>query len=291
MRLLPLAAICSSFALSIGACAARTAESVAQPGAQGWVSLFNGRDLTNWLPKIYPHDVGVNFGDTFRAESGMIRVKYDKYGDFAGQYGHLHFMKPYSYFHLKFDYRHVGKMQPGAPSFTNMNSGVMFHSQDPRTMLKMQNWPISVEMQLYSSLGDGRPRPTGNMCSPGTEVVYQGRIDPRHCINSNAKTYPAGEWVRGELRVLGDSLVQHIIEGDTVLVYTKPHMKTGTVSGADPKIFIDGKPLTEGYVSLQSEGQPVDFRNIQILDLVGCTDSRSPSYRAHFVKSDPRKCT
>lgn len=290
MRLIRTAALGVSLLIVASACASQPAAGTPQPDAQGWLTLFNGRDLTGWLPKIYPHDVGVNFGNTFRAESGMIRVKYDQYGDFADQYGHLHFMKPYSYFHLKFEYRHVGRMQRGAPSFTNMNSGVMFHSQDPRTMLKEQNWPISVEMQLYSSLGDGRPRPTGNMCSPGTEIIYQGRIDPRHCINSNAKTYPPGQWVRGELRVLGDSLVQHIIEGDTVLTYTKPHMKMGTVTGADPKIFIDGKPLTEGYISLQSEGQPIDFREIRILDLVGCTDRGSAKYRPYFVKGERSRC-
>ncbi len=37
--------------------------------------------------------------------------------------------------------------------------------QDPRTMPKEQDWPISVEMQPLAGLGDGKPRPTGNMCS------------------------------------------------------------------------------------------------------------------------------
>ena len=143
----------------------------------------------------------------------------------------------------------------------------MFHSQDPRTILKEQDWPISIEFQLLAGLSDGKPRPTGNMCSPGTDVVYHGKKDPRHCINSTSKTYPPEQWVKCELVVYGDSLISHIVEGDTVLQYSKPSIGGGVVNGADPAIKIDGKPLKEGFIALQSEGQPVDFRNIEILDL------------------------
>jgi hypothetical protein len=98
-------------------------------------------------------------------------------------------------------------------------------------------------------------------------VVYQGRNDPRHCINSTSRTYPKDQWVKCELIVLGDSLITHIVEGDTVLQYSKPSIGGGVVSGEDPKIKVDGTPLKNGYIALQSEGQPVDFRNIKILNL------------------------
>jgi hypothetical protein len=143
----------------------------------------------------------------------------------------------------------------------------MFHSQDPRTMLKEQDWPISVEMQLLAGLGDGRPRPTGNMCSPGTNVVYKGKIADDHCINSTSKTYEGEQWVSGELIVLGDSLIKHIINGDTVLQYSKPQIGGGVANGYDPKYKQDGKLLSSGFIALQSEGQPVDFRNIKLKDL------------------------
>jgi hypothetical protein len=142
----------------------------------------------------------------------------------------------------------------------------MFHSQDPRTILKEQDWPISIEFQLLAGLADGVPRPTGNMCSPGTDVVYKGKVDPRHCINSTSKTYPPDQWVKCELIVLGDSLITHIVEGDTVLQYSKPTIGGGVVNGANPSIKVDGTPLKTGYIALQSEGHPVDFRNIEILN-------------------------
>lgn len=237
--------------------------------AERWVPLFNGKDLEGWTVKIQHHETGDNFGNTFRAEEGIIKVRYDQYGDYNEQFGHLYFNKPYSYYHLKFEYRLVGEWCKTAPSYTIRNSGVMFHSQDPHTMPKEQDWPISVEMQLLGGLGDGKPRPTGNMCSPGTEVLQKGKLVPSHCLNSSSKTYEGEQWVSGELIVLGDSLITHIINGDTVLQYSKPQIGGGVVNRFDPSIKQDGKLLSSGFIALQSEGQPVDFRNIYIRDLSG----------------------
>ena len=157
-------------------------------------------------------------------------------------------------------------------------------------MPRDQNWPISVEMQFLGGLGDGQPRPTGNMCSPGTEVVYQERIVPRHCIESSSETYEGDQWVRAEVIVLGDSLITHIVNADTVLQYTRPQIGGGVVENFDPAIWQEGKLLTEGYIALQSEGQPIDFRNVKLLNLEGCMDPRAATYKSYYVKSDPGAC-
>jgi hypothetical protein len=232
-----------------------------------WVSLFNGKDINDWIVKIHHYETGDNYANTFRVEDGLIKVRYDQYDTFDNKFGHLYYKKPFSYFHLIVEYRFTGIWRKDAPEYTLKNSGIMFHSQDPRTMPKEQDWPISVEFQLLAGLGDGNPRPTGNMCSPGTDVVYKGRIDPRHCIESTSKTYEGEQWVKAELIVLGDSLVTHIINGDTVLQYSKPQIGGGVANGYDPRIKIDGTPLKSGYIALQSEGQEVDFRRVEIMDL------------------------
>ncbi|CAN5162409.1 DUF1080 domain-containing protein [soil metagenome] len=232
-----------------------------------WITLFNGTDIKDWIVKIHHHEAGVNFGNTFRVEDSIIRVVYDQYGQFDDQFGHLYYKKQFSNFHLKLEYRFVGELQPGAPSYTLRNSGVMFHSQDPHTMPKEQNWPISVEMQFLGGLSDGKPRSTGNMCSPGTEIVYNGSIYPDHCLNSTSKTYDGDQWVKAELIVFGDSLVTHIINGDTVLRYSKPQMGGGVVQGFDSTLWKPGQLLSSGFIALQSEGQPVDFRRISIREL------------------------
>lgn len=232
-----------------------------------WIELFNGKDLSDWVVKIHHHEPGVNFGNTFRAEEGMIKVRYDQYGEFNDQFGHLYYQKPFSRFHLKLEYRFHGHVQPGSPEYVILNSGVMYHSQDPATMPREQNWPISVEMQFLAGLGNGTERPTGNMCSPGTDIVYEGRTYEGHCLNSSSRTFDRDEWVKADLVVYGDSLIMHIINGDTVLRYSKPTMGGGIVNGYDSAVWQPGKPLTSGFIGLQSEGQPIDFRNIKIKEL------------------------
>lgn len=248
----------------MGACAVKESHS---SNEEGYTTLFNGKDINNWIVKINHHDAGDNFGETFRVKDDMIQVRYDQYGAFNEQYGHLYFEKPFSSFHLKLDYRFVGEWKEDAPGYTILNSGIMYHSQDPRTMYKDQDWPISVEMQFLGGLGDGNPRPTGNMCSPGTEIVYEGKIYPNHCFDSSSDTYDGDQWVSAELIVLGDS-VKHIINGDTVLRYSLPQIGGGVVNNYDPAIKIDGKILKSGFIALQSEGQPIDFRNIRIKELL-----------------------
>ncbi len=239
----------------------------AKPKKEKWIQLFNGKNLSNWTVKIHHHEVGDNFGNTFRAENGMIKVRYDQYDQFNERYGHLYYNKPFSHYKLRLQYRFTGVWRKDAPDYTEKNSGVMFHSQDPNTMPKEQDWPISVEMQFLGILADGKPRPTGNMCSPGTDVVFQGKIDPRHCINSTSKTFENEQWITAELIVRGDSLVTHMINGETVLEYTQPQIGGGVANRYNPALKIDGKLLKSGFIALQSEGQEIDFRRIELLDL------------------------
>ncbi len=258
---------------------------------EGWKPMFNGKDLKGWTTKIHHYETGDNFGDTFRAEDSIIKVRYDNYeGDFNNRFGHLYFDKPYSYYHLSMEYRFVGDLHPGAPVFTKLNSGVMFHSQDPRTMPKEQDWPISVEMQFLAGIEEGKERPTGNMCSPGTDIEYEGKVYDGHCLSSSSKTYYGDQWVKAEVIVLGDSLVKHIVNNKLVLQYTKPQIGGGVVNRFDPEIKQDGKLLSEGFIALQSEGQPIDFKNIKIKNLKGCTDPKAKNYRKYFIKSDPSSC-
>ena len=234
---------------------------------KGWQTLFNGKNLDGWIVKFHHHDFNDNYANTFRVKDGKILVCYDDYKEFNNRYGHLFYQIPFSSFHLKFEYRFTDQWMKDAPSYTYRNSGIMFHSQDPKTILKEQDWPISVEYQILAGAGDGQPRPTGNMCSPGTDVFFKDEIYPQHCINSSSKTYEWNEWVSGELIVYGDSLVIHIVNDEEVLRYTKPQIGGSVANGFDPAIKVDGKPLTEGYIGLQAEGQGIEFKKIKIKKL------------------------
>ncbi|MEP2280263.1 DUF1080 domain-containing protein [Maribacter sp.] len=110
-------------------------------------------------------------------------------------------------------------------------------------------------------------------------------------MNSTSDTYYGDQWVTAELVVYHDSLVKHIINGKTVLEYTKPQIGGGVAKGYDPKMKQDGKLLTEGFIALQSEGQPIDFRAIKIRNLKGCTDPKANNFKAYYQVSDKEACT
>jgi hypothetical protein len=261
------------------------------PDRKDWIELFNGKNLDGWTAKIAKHEVGDNYANTFRVVDGVIQARYDGYGgNYNAQFGHLYYERPFSYYLVSMETRFSGELYPGAPSYTLRNSGLMIHSQDPRTMPRDQNFPISIEVQTLGGLSDGKPRTTGNMCSPGTAVTYQGKFDPRHCINSTSKTYDGDQWVKVEALVLGDSIIRHIINGDTVLTYTKPVYALGVVSGFDPAQMHDGQPLKSGFVALQSEGHNVDFRNVRLLNLEGCMNPSAKNYKRYYIKSNPAMC-
>ena len=229
-----------------------------------WLQLFNGKDLDGWMVKINHHALNDNYGNTFRVEDGLLKVRYDQYGEFGDRFGHLYYKRPFSHYHLAVEYRFAGDLQRGAPGYAVLNSGVMFHAQDPRTMLLDQNWPIALELQFLAGLPDGKPRATGNVCTPGTHVGHNGRLTEAHIIQSSAGTYPPEEWVRAEVIVRGSTRITHIINGKQVLEYSQPQIGGGVVAGYDPACFQAGKLLSEGFIGLQSEGQPVDFRKVEL---------------------------
>ena len=234
-----------------------------------WIQLFNGKDIDDWVVKLHRHDLGDNYGDTFRVEDGLLKVRYNQYEDFGGRFGHLYYKQPFSHYHLAVEYRFVGKLQRGAPGYAVLNSGVMLHCLDPKTMLRDQNWPISIELQFLAGLPNGKPRATGNVCTPGTHVFHKGKLTEAHIIKSSAKTYKPGEWVRAEAIVRGNDSIVHIINGEKVLEYSRPQIGGGVVDGYDPKVFVEGKALSSGFIGLQAEGQPIDFRKVELKALEG----------------------
>ena len=269
-----------------------------------WIALFNGEDLSDWTIKFANQDLDVNFRNTFRVKDRMIRIAYDDYNTFDDAYAHMYFKKPFSYYKLRFDYRFTGQQVKGGENWNVRNSGIMLHSQSAESNDYGQYFPVSIEIQLLGGLDTGE-RTTGNVCTPGTALVLNGKLDDRHCINSNSKTYHGDQWVNVEVIVMGGESIAHIIENDTVLKYQFPQIgggftnpklgekdwtSRGVVQSKDIWIAQSGKILTEGYISLQAESHPIDFKNIELLNLCGCKDPRAKNYKSYFVKADNFKC-
>ena len=235
------------------------------PGKDGWIALFNGKDLDGWKPKIKGYAAGENFGDTFRVEDGVLKVSYDKYSKFDGKFGHLFYKTPFSHYKLHIEYRFVGEQCPGGPSWALRNSGVMIHGQSPESMGKDQEFPVSIEVQFLGGDGKGT-RPTCNVCTPGTNIVMRDKLITQHCTNSHSKTYPQDEWVSVDVEVHGNGVIKHVVDGETVIEYEKPQLDEKDPDGK--KLIKNGdKMLHGGTISLQSESHPIEFRKVEILPI------------------------
>ena len=232
--------------------------------SENWVQLFNGVNLDGWTIKMAKHPFGENYNNTFRVEDSMLVMRYDQYEAFDGEYGHIFYNNPYSHYKLRLEYRAVGEQVKGGAGWAMKNNGVMFHAQSPESMLLEQEFPVSLEAQLLGGLGDG-PRPTGNLCTPGTNVVMDGELITAHCTNSSSDTYDGEQWVTFELVVYGDSIIHHLVNGDTVLSYEKPQIGGSSIPEGYP--FPEGTNVCSGYIALQAESSPFDFRKIELLDL------------------------
>jgi hypothetical protein len=253
--------------------------------AKEWVQLFNGRNLDGWVPKITGFPLGEDAANTFRVENGVLKVAYDKYPAFDNRFGHLFFKQKFSHYVVAAEYRFVGEQANGGPSWALRNNGLMLHSQAPETMGREQDFPISIEVQLLGGAPTG-DRTTANVCTPGTEIFRGGAMVRGHCTNSTSATYRGDAWVRVEVEVRGAERFKHMLDGKTVLEYDLPQIGGGSVSNFDPAVKKDGMLLGEGYIAIQGESHPTEFRKIELLNLAGCMDPKASNYKSHFVHAD-----
>lgn len=266
-----------------------------------WQTLFNRKDLTGWDIKIAGHPLNDNFNNTFHVEDSVLKVDYSGYQKFTKEFGHLYYKQPYSFYKVRVEYRFYGKQLEGGPDYAYLNSGVMLHSQSAASLSLDQSFPVSLEMQLLAS-DSVYKRPTGNLCTPGTEVSMHGNVVKSHCIDSKSRPFAPGEWVIAEAVVMGDSVIHHIVNGDTVLTYEKPTVSDVFVSkefnwtaggfAADSAMWVQkqGQPLTTGFIALQAESHPVEFRKVELLNLEGCMDKKALNYKSYYIKADNSKC-
>jgi len=243
------------FAFAGASCAVISPESCGSEQEESWIQLFNGEDLTGWTPKVCGYDLGENPHRLFRVEGGELQVSYDDWpGAFAGEFGHLFYQTPYAHYRVRAEYRMLGEQVENGPGWARMNNGFMLHCQAPETMKKGQNFPESIEAQMLAA-NAGEDRATGNICTPGTHVVIGGEAIEPHVVACDGASFGPDQWVVYEVEVRGDHF-RHIINGEVVHDY---HARM------DP--FGSGLPLTEGYIAIQAESAPTQFRKIELLVL------------------------
>jgi hypothetical protein len=259
------------------------------PNQEEWIALWDGQNFNDWTPKFANHEVGINYNNRVQHIDSLLSIRYEPQDTFHGNFGHIFYKDKFSHYRLKATYRFVGKQQANGPGWAFRNNGLMLHCQSPQSMGLPQDFPVCLELQLLG--GNGKEeRSTANLCTPGTNVVMHDSLFSPHCVNSSSPTFHGDQWVDVEVLVLGDSLFQHIVDGKVVMEYSKPTFGGGAVAGLDESLYKEGNLISEGYISVQAETHPTDFKSISLLNLCGCKDPKAKNYKVYFVKDDPKSC-
>ena len=229
-----------------------------------WKKLFNGKDLKGWQVKVAGYPLGENFGNTFRVEEGILKVRYDAYDSFRTRFGGLYYNKKFSNYRLRIEYRFTGETTPGAPSWGYRDGGVQYHCQSPLSLQLNQSFPVCLEYNLLG--GNSKDdRPTGEICASGTYVSVNGKRNESYCTPPKEKrTFHGDQWVALEIEVRGDS-IKHFVNGEEILHFENPRYNPDHPLGKTFIINGDDK-VKEGYISLQSNSHPIDFRKIEIME-------------------------
>jgi len=218
----------------------------------GWVQLFNGKDLTGWTPKFQGEDLGVNFKNTFLVKDGLLTVSYANYKKWGENFGHLFFKDEFSHYLLRVEYRFIGDQVKGGPGWALRNNGLMIHGQTAASMKKDQDFPNSLEVQFLGGPPNGKDkRATLGLCTPGTQVMIDGKLVKKHIVESKGPTFYGDEWVAIEVEVHGSQVIRHKVGGKVVHEYNNPQLNDGTL-------------LKEGTISIQAESHPIQFRKIEL---------------------------
>jgi len=229
-----------------------------------WISLFNGKDLQHWIPKIAGYKAGENFGNTFRVSNGILSTRYDSYDSFHNRFGALYYDKKFTNYRLKVEYRFVGDTVAGAPPWGFRDGGIQYDCQDPSTLKLDQPFPVCLEYNLLG--GDGKnKRGTGEICASGMYVEINGKRNTSYCTPpAIKKSFNGDEWVTAEIDVHNGEII-HYVNGEEVMRFNNPRYDT---ANAIAKNFIvnNNDKVNGGYISLQSNSHPMDFRKIEIME-------------------------
>jgi hypothetical protein len=94
-----------------------------------------------------------------------------------------------------------------------------------------------------------------------------GELVRRHCTDSSSKTFDGERWVTLEVEVRGNEILRHFVDGELVLEYEKPQLDEGDADAQRLLAAGAERQLGGGFLALQAESHPVDFRRVELLPL------------------------
>lgn len=205
---------------------------LAQAASNKPIRLFNGKNLKGWTPYLWDpqakqQDTRTPMSAVWSVEKGVLKCT-------GKPTGYIRTEKEYENYKLSLEWR-------WPEGTTRGNSGVLVHTSTPNAL---GQWPKSIEVQL--ALGNA-----GDFWVIGTQLqvpdLEKRRKDRRHINLTDDSEKPVGQWNKMEIEARGDELIVHV---NGVLVNHATQCSE-----------------TRGAITLQSEGAPVEFRNVVLTPL------------------------
>ena len=142
-------------------------------------------------------------------------------------FGYMRTDKKYSNYKLHVEWRWVGE---------GTNSGLFLHVQDGDKL-----WPNAIECQLCNGKAGDFVMLGGSKIS---EIECVGQFPIKDRVGNFEK--PVGEW----------NIAEVVCQGNSITVYINGQLQNQATS-----------ETSEGYIALQSEGGPIEFRNVYLEEL------------------------
>ena len=236
-----------------------TNTSAQKKSKDGYVSLFNGKNLDGWYAKIRSGDAELA-NKVYAVEDGMVHVfnkdfpqEYELNTGVNATHGLFYTNKKYSKFIFRFEYKWGTKMANNFDQF-QYDAGMYYHVVDDKI------WPKGIEYQVRYD-HTKKMNHTGDYWANGLEWYSKDGITfslpaegglpilghkGEHLAKTNAKFNALnGKWNKCEVIVMGDKYSIHKLNGKVVNMATK-------------------LPYSEGVIGLQSETAEIYYRNIEI---------------------------
>jgi hypothetical protein len=199
----------------------------------GFIPLFNGKDLTGWsVVQRDPKDPAKPNPDpktVWTADEGVLKCT-------GKPNGYLATRKEYSNYTLRVKWR-----WPAAAE--KANSGVLLHVQADNT----KDWPECVEAQLKAGQAGELWLTYPPKVAIEVDLARHDPKQPRRFLRIAGQEKPVGEWNQYEI-TCRDGAIRMLMNGELANEGTKC-------------------TLAKGRIALQSEGTPVEFKEIDIKEL------------------------
>ncbi|MFM8337993.1 MAG: DUF1080 domain-containing protein [Opitutaceae bacterium] len=232
-----------------------------KPDADGFVPMFNGRDLNGWInANCAP--------ETWSVRDGVIHCTGEPIGG-------LRTVRQYENFIVELEWRHLKRSgnsgffvwgtpinAPGVPFLRGIEVQILDHgyAEDfERRNGKKSDW--------FTTHGDV-------FAIHGASMKYVGKTNGKRSFPTEDRSRPSPEWNHYRIVANNGSL--------------RLHVNGKEVSGGDDANY------RKGYLALESEGSPVEFRNIRIKELPSSgagpdvTAPVDPGWRALYNAVDLR---